>query len=70
LPTSDQVQSLIKKHHTFTEQFNHATKKVYVALAELYEEHPEFRKQLDPIHPELASFLAKAMKTFAERKLA
>jgi len=70
LPTSDQVQRLIKKHHTFNEQFNHTTKKVYVALAELYEEHPEFRKQLDTIHPELASFLANAMKTFAERELA
>ena len=69
-PTSDQVQRLIKKHHTFTEQFNHATKKVYTALADLYEEHPEFRKQLDPIHPELAPFLANAMKAFAERELA
>ena len=69
LPTSDQVQRLIKKHHTFTEQFNDATKEVYVALTELYEEHPEFRKQLDPIHPKLASFLAIAMKAFAEREL-
>ncbi len=69
LPTSGPVQQLIKKHHTFMQQFNHATKKVYISLAELYEEHPEFRKQLDPIHPELASFLAKAMKTFAEREL-
>lgn len=69
LPNSDQVQRLVKKHHTFTEQFNHATKKVYVALAELYEGHPEFRKQLDPIHPELATYLAKAMKEFAEQEL-
>lgn len=64
-PTSDQVQRLIKKHHTFTEQFNQATKKVYMALASLYEEHPEFKKQLDPINPELAPFMAKAMKAFA-----
>lgn len=69
LPTSDQVQRLIKKHHTFIEQFNHTTQKVYVGLAELYEGHPEFRKQLDPIHPELASFLANAMKSFAQREL-
>lgn len=69
LPTSEPVQRLIKKHHTFTEQFNRATKKVYVAFAELYEKHPEFRKQLDPIHPELAYFLAKAMKAFAQREL-
>ncbi len=69
LPTSNQVQRLIKKHHTLTEQFNHAIKKVYMALSELYEEHPGFRKQLDPIHRELAPFLAKAMKAFAEKEL-
>ena len=69
LPTSDQVQLLIKEHHTFTEQFNYATKKVYIALAEIYKGHPEFRKQLDPIHPKLAPFLAKAMKTFAQQEL-
>lgn len=68
-PTSDQVQRLIKKHHSFTEQFNHATKNVYMALAELYELHPEFRKQLGSIHPQLAPFLAKAMKAFAQQEL-
>jgi len=35
----------------------------------LYTEHPEFRKQLDPFHLELAEFMAQAMKVFADRKL-
>jgi DNA-binding transcriptional MerR regulator len=36
---------------------------------QLYAEHPEFRKQLDPFHPELAVFMAAAMKIFADREL-
>jgi len=66
---SVEVQRLVKKHHAFAEQTLRATKEVYISLAQLYLEHPEFRKQLDPFHPQLAPFLANAMKTFAEREL-
>lgn len=68
-PTSNEVQKIIKKHHAFMEQYNAATKKVYKALAQLYVEHPEYRKQLDPFHPDLASFMADAMNVFADRNL-
>ena len=68
-PASDEVQRIIKKHHTSAEQIHHATQEVYKALAQMYREHPEFRKQLDPFHPELATFMAEAMKVFADRKL-
>ncbi len=68
-PASDEVQRIIKKHHTSAEQVHHASQEVYKALAQLYKEHPEFRKQLDPFHPELATFMAKAMQVFADRKL-
>jgi DNA-binding transcriptional MerR regulator len=68
-PTSARVQRIIQKHHTFTGQFHNATREVYCALAKLYEEHPEFRKQLDPFHPKLGSFMAEAMRVFAKRKL-
>ncbi|MBI3901176.1 MAG: MerR family transcriptional regulator [Chlamydiia bacterium] len=68
-PTADVVQKIIKKHHAFTEQIHSATKEVYKAMAALYAEHPEFRKQLDPFHPELAEFMAQAMKVFADRNL-
>jgi len=68
-PASDEVQRIIKKHHTFAEQTHAANQEVYKALAQLYQEHPEFRKQLDPFHPELAVFMAEAMKVFADRKL-
>jgi DNA-binding transcriptional MerR regulator len=68
-PASDEVQKIIKRHHIFAEQTHSATKEVYKAMAELYTEHPEFRKQLDPFHPNLATFMADAMRVFADRKL-
>ena len=68
-PFSKEVQSLVKKHHAFSEKFHGSTKEVYKALSKLYREHPEFRKQLDPIHLELAEFLAEAMDVFADKEL-
>lgn len=68
-PASDEVQCIIKKHHIFAEQFHNASQEVYKAMAQLYQEHPVFRKQTDPFHPELATFMAEAMKVFADRKL-
>jgi MerR family transcriptional regulator, thiopeptide resistance regulator len=68
-PASDEVQGIIKKHHAFIEQIHNATKTVYKASAQLYREHPEFRKQLDPFHPKLAEFMAEAMSAFADREL-
>ncbi|MCK4934551.1 MAG: MerR family transcriptional regulator [Simkaniaceae bacterium] len=68
-PSSNQVQRMIKKHHILTEEIHDATHEVYMAMAKLYQEHPEFRKQLDSFHPELAVFMAEAMKVFANQKL-
>lgn len=67
--TSDEVQRIIKKHHTFTERLQNATKEVYIAMAQLYQEHPEFRKQLDPFHPQLAEYIAQSMREFAKKNL-
>ena len=68
-PAVDEVQKIIKRHHAFAEQTHSATKEVYKAMAQLYAEHPEFRKQLDPFHSDLATFMAEAMRVFADRKL-
>jgi DNA-binding transcriptional MerR regulator len=68
-PDSKEVQTLIENHHSLTEQFHYATQEVYKAMAQLYQEHPEMRKQLDPFHPDLATFMAEAMRLFADRKL-
>jgi DNA-binding transcriptional MerR regulator len=68
-PTSAQVQSLIHEHHVLTERFLYANKQVYKALAELYRNHPEYRKQLSSFHPKLAPFLSDAMDVFADHIL-
>ena len=68
-PTADKVQKIIQKHHILTEKIHNATQEVYKAMAQLYAEHPEFRKQLDPFHSKLATFMAEAMKVFADRNL-
>ena len=69
-PSSDETQHLIKLHHAFIDKFQRATKEVYIAMAQLYREHPEFRKQLDPFHPKLAEYMSEAMKIFAIAELA
>lgn len=67
--SSKDVQRLIKKHCEFSGKFHGTSKEVYRALAKLYSEHPEYRKQLDPIHPDLANFMAKAMVLFTNNTL-
>jgi DNA-binding transcriptional MerR regulator len=68
-PSSKAVQRLIKEHSDFASKFHEMSRDVYLSLAQLYREHPEFRKQLDPIHPDLAVFMAEAMAIFANRTL-
>jgi len=68
-PANGEVQKIIKKHHAFAEQTHSATQEVYKAMAQLYAEHPEFKKQLDPFHPQLPIFMAEAMKIFANQEL-
>jgi MerR family transcriptional regulator, thiopeptide resistance regulator len=68
-PGSQEVQSLIQKHHTLIQNFHDATKEVYQAMAQLYLEHPEMKKQLDPFHPKLAEFMSKAMCLFADKNI-
>lgn len=68
-PENFEVQRIIKKHHAFTDQIQNATQEVYKAMAQLYREHPEFRKQLDPFHPKLAEFMSEEMIIFADREL-
>lgn len=68
-PSSKTVQKLVKEHCDFASRFHQMSKNVYKSLAKLYREHPEFRKQLDPIHSDLAVFVAEAMTVFAEKNL-
>lgn len=65
-PSDAEVQEIIKKHHALTQETLHATREVYKALAQLYVERDEFRKQLDPFHSHLAEYMAKAMIIFVD----
>lgn len=68
-PTDPEVQGLIHKHFQVINCFYTPSKEVYHTLSQLYVEHPDFRKLYDSYHPNLARFLADAMKAFAEREL-
>lgn len=68
-PSSAEVQALIKKHYEMTTIFWTPTRESYIGLSQLYGSHPDFVKFYEDIHPQLLSFLAEAMRIFAEKNL-
>lgn len=68
-PTSKEVEELIQAHYRFTERCHLVNQEVYRALAQLYREHPVFRKQLELVDPQLPDFLSAAMDRFALKTL-
>lgn len=66
-PDHKDVQKIIKRHHAFTKQHLDANKEVYMALAELYRDHPGFRQQLEPFHPNLPTFMSEGMMLLANK---
>lgn len=68
-PRSDEVQKLIHSHYQMTETFYYVSKDVYMGLAQLYCEHPGFRKFFDSHHPKLVEFIAEAMRVYVQNNL-
>lgn len=68
-PRSDEVQALIHKHYQMTERFYDVSKDVYTGLAQLYCEHPDFRKYFEAHHPKMAESIAEAMRVNAQKNL-
>lgn len=79
-PADDAVQALVKKHFEHIYLFWTPNKESYIGLGQIYVEHPDFNQmyagfhrsfnQVYPaFHPNMAIFLAEAMKLFAEREL-
>lgn len=68
-PTASEVQDLVRKHYHMIERYYTPSKESYIGLGQLYCDHPDFKKHYDSYHPQLAEFLAKGMKTFAENEL-
>lgn len=67
-PDCIEVQSVIPKHYEWLNQFWTPTKETYAEHADFIME-TELRKFYDAYHPELAQFIADAIKMFAERNL-
>ena len=53
---------------TWAELYN-VSKDVYVGLAQLYCENPDFRKYYEAYHPKMAEFIAEAMRVYAHKNL-
>ena len=68
-PKSEEVQALIHKHYQMIERFYDASKDVYMGLAQLYCEHPDFKKYFEAHHPKMAEFIAEAMRVYAHKNL-
>jgi DNA-binding transcriptional MerR regulator len=68
-PRSDEVQALIDKHYQMTNRFYDVSKDVYMGLAQLYCEHPDFKDYFAAHHPKLAEFIAEAIRVYALKNL-
>lgn len=69
LPSSTEVQKLIRRHHSWVKHFWTPTKETYVGLSQMYLDHPDFRNFYTTYHPKLLEYLVEAMKIFSEREL-
>jgi len=68
----DGIRAVMRRHHAWvTRGWTSAPNAVsYCALADLYQENPDFRARYETVRPGLSEYLAEAMKRFAERELA
>ncbi len=64
-PASPAVQQIVARWHQHLRYFYEPSKERMLGLAEMYVESPEFRANFDKIHPELASFLRRAIRIYA-----
>jgi DNA-binding transcriptional MerR regulator len=68
-PGSPVVQEIIGRHLEWIKGYYTPTSEIYRDLANLYVEHPDFRKMYDGYHPSLAEFLREGMMIKAEQDL-
>lgn len=68
-PDNAEVQKLVRRHYAVVDRFWTPNREAYIGLGRGYCEHPDFRKLYEGYHPQLAEYLAKAMKIYAESEL-
>jgi len=67
--SSPEVQSLIKDHHAWIENFYVCPAMLYTGLGQMYVENPEFADFYEKIKPGLAVFMCQAMAYYADNSL-
>jgi DNA-binding transcriptional MerR regulator len=65
-PASAQAQAIVPRWRKHLENFWTPNDAQCVSLAATYRDDPAFRKNFDAIHPELAAFVAEAVKAHME----
>ena len=67
-PGTPEVQTLVLIQHDWIKSFWTPTKKSYIELGQLYQNHPDFRKFYETYDPELMDYIFNAIKIFAENQ--
>lgn len=65
-PDSPQVQSCIARWHQHLRYFYEPSKEIMLGLADGYNDDPAFSANFAKIHPELASFMRKAIQVYCK----
>lgn len=65
-PDSPQVQACITRWHQHLRYFYEPSKEVLLGLGDLYNDDPAFSANFSKIHPELASFMRKAIQIYCK----
>ncbi len=68
-PNDMEVQALIQRHYSWVKNFWTPTRESYMALAQMYLDHPDYRYFYNRYHPNLVEYLVEAMKIYSEREL-
>lgn len=66
-PESEEVQELIHQHYLLQGRFYDLTKEVYLGLAQLYVDHPDFKKYFDAYHPKMVDFVCAGIKIYGQK---
>jgi hypothetical protein len=66
---SEFVQKLVHQHYQMTGRVHEVNKDVYLSLAQMYCEHPDFKKWFAQYYPELENFMAEAMRIYSYETL-
>lgn len=64
-PASPEIQAIMARHYTIASRFYPPTKEAYIGMSLLYAENEDMKTFHEAYHPEMITFLAKAMQIYA-----